>query len=59
MLLKKAILEIKNVYTANAFHTPAGFFVGAGSETDPSTGIPIAVINRTTVMNSNPILSMD
>lgn len=35
MLQKKTILEIKNVYTANAFQTPAGFFVGAGSETDP------------------------
>lgn len=35
MLQKKHILEIKNVYTANAFQTDKGFFVGAGSETEP------------------------
>lgn len=35
MLQKYTILEIKNVYTANAFQTPTGSYVGAGSETDP------------------------
>jgi hypothetical protein len=35
MLSKKVILNIKNVYTANAFQTEHGFFVGAGSETEP------------------------
>ncbi len=35
MLRKRTILNIKNVYTANAFQTGAGFFVGAGSETEP------------------------
>jgi len=34
MLKKKVILNIKNVYTANAFHTIRGFYVGAGSETE-------------------------
>jgi len=33
MLKKQTILEIENVYTANAFVTDDGFFVGAGSET--------------------------
>ena len=35
MLKKQVILEIENVYTANAFATDDGFFVGAGSETGP------------------------
>lgn len=35
MLQKRRILEIKNVYTANAFRTNNGIFVGAGSETEP------------------------
>lgn len=35
MLKKQSILEIENVYTANAFPTDEGFFVGAGSETGP------------------------
>ncbi len=35
MLNKKTILEIKNVYTANAFQTPTGLYIGAGSETEP------------------------
>jgi hypothetical protein len=35
MLQKKTILQIKNVYTANAFQTAYGTFVGAGSETEP------------------------
>lgn len=35
MLKKKTILQIKNVYTANAFQTENGTFVGAGSETEP------------------------
>ena len=35
MLKKQTILEIENVYTANAFATDDGFFVGAGSETGP------------------------
>jgi len=35
MLTKQVILKIKNVYTANAFQTEKGFFVGAGSETEP------------------------
>ncbi len=35
MLKKLVILEIENVYTANAFATGEGFFVGAGSETGP------------------------
>jgi len=34
MLSKEIILRIKNVYTANAFQTETGFFVGAGSETE-------------------------
>lgn len=34
MLQKQTILGIKNVYTANAFQTSGGFFVGAGSETE-------------------------
>lgn len=33
MLKKQSILEIENVYTAHAFATDEGFFVGAGSET--------------------------
>ena len=32
---KQVILEIKNVYTANAFVSGSGSFVGAGSETEP------------------------
>lgn len=46
MVSKKVLLNIKNVYTANAFRTEKGYFVGAGSETEPdvrlydlSTGI--------------------
>lgn len=35
MLRKQSILQIRNVYTANAFGTEEGVFVGAGSETDP------------------------
>jgi len=35
MLHKQIILEINNVYTANAFQTGTGYHVGAGSETDP------------------------
>jgi hypothetical protein len=35
MLKKQSILQIKNVYTANAFQTQNGTFVGAGSETEP------------------------
>jgi len=35
MLKKQTILEIKNIYTANAFQTSTGFFIGAGSETEP------------------------
>jgi len=35
MLKKQTILEIENVYTAHAFATDDGFFVGAGSETGP------------------------
>jgi hypothetical protein len=34
MLQKQTILAINNVYTANAFQTPGGFYVGAGSETE-------------------------
>ena len=34
MLSKEVILKIKNVYTANAFRTEKGFYVGAGSETE-------------------------
>lgn len=35
MLKKQTILRINKVYTANAFQTEDGFFVGAGSETEP------------------------
>jgi len=35
MLEKRIILNINNVYTANAFNTPEGVLIGAGSETDP------------------------
>ena len=35
MLTKKVILNIQNVYTAHAFQTERGYFVGAGSETEP------------------------
>jgi hypothetical protein len=35
MLKKQTILRIKNVYTANAFRSGNGFYVGAGSETEP------------------------
>jgi hypothetical protein len=35
MLEKKVILNIKNVYTANAFRVNGEIFVGAGSETEP------------------------
>jgi hypothetical protein len=35
MLTKQTILKIKNVYTANAFQTTEGYFIGAGSETEP------------------------
>ena len=35
MLKKQTILQIKNVYTTNAFQTENGTFVGAGSETEP------------------------
>lgn len=35
MLKKQTILKIENVYTAHAFATDDGFFVGAGSETGP------------------------
>jgi hypothetical protein len=35
MLKKQTILRIKNVYTANAFWSGNGFYVGAGSETEP------------------------
>lgn len=34
MPTKQVILNIKNVYTANAFQTNKGFYVGAGSETE-------------------------
>lgn len=33
MWKKEVILNIENVYTANAFVTPGGWFIGAGSET--------------------------
>ena len=35
MLKKQTILQINSVYTANAFQTDMGFFIGAGSETEP------------------------
>ena len=35
MLTKQSILEIRNVYTANAFKSGNDFYVGAGSETEP------------------------
>ena len=35
MLNKETILQIKNVYTANAFRSGPDFYVGAGSETEP------------------------
>jgi hypothetical protein len=35
MLTKQVLLHIQNVYTAHAFQTELGFFVGAGSETEP------------------------
>ncbi len=35
MLEKESILEIKNIYTANAFQVKGECFVGAGSETEP------------------------
>ena len=35
MIRKQVILEIKNVYTANAFTDDNRFLVGAGSETEP------------------------
>lgn len=35
MLQKETILNIKNVYTANAFQTDTGYYIGAGSETEP------------------------
>ena len=35
MFQKQTILQIKNVYTANAFQTSTGFYIGAGSETEP------------------------
>lgn len=35
MLKKQSVLTIKNVYTANAFQTNAGQYIGAGSETEP------------------------
>ena len=36
MLSKQTILRINKVYTAHAFQTEYGFYVGAGSETDPT-----------------------
>ena len=35
MLKKQSILNIKNVYTANAFKSDSTFYIGAGSETEP------------------------
>ncbi len=35
MISKQVILDIKNVYTANAFLKGGRTFVGAGSETEP------------------------
>ncbi len=35
MLKKQNILQVKNVYTANAFAVGGQFFIGAGSETEP------------------------
>lgn len=35
MLKKRTILSIENVYTASAFHTSEGQYIGAGSETEP------------------------
>lgn len=35
MLNKQTILQIKNVYTANAFQSGSELYIGAGSETEP------------------------
>jgi hypothetical protein len=35
MLIEQTILQIKNVYTANAFVMGSRALVGAGSETEP------------------------
>ena len=35
MLKKQNILQVRNVYTANAFAVGGQFFIGAGSETEP------------------------
>ena len=35
MIQKQKILNLNNIYTANAFHTGTALYIGAGSETDP------------------------
>ena len=47
MLNKQSILQIRNVYTANAFRTEEGFFVGAGSETEPVVQLMDLITHKT------------
>ena len=54
MLRKQTILEIPNVYTANAFSTGGGKYVGAGSETDPVVRLFNMETEKTDVLGDCP-----
>lgn len=54
MLQKKKILGIKNVYTANAFQTDRGFYIGAGSETEPVVHLYDLASQKTDVVPDCP-----
>ncbi len=54
MLNKHRILNIKNVYTANAFRTEKGIFVGAGSETEPDVFLYDLADNKTDRVSDCP-----
>jgi len=54
MIQKQRILNIKNVYTANAFRTEKGIFIGAGSETEPYVVLYYLTSNRTNRISDCP-----
>lgn len=54
MIQKQVILEIKNVYTANAFVDGGRTFVGAGSETEPVVILYDMVSGKAESLNDCP-----
>ena len=51
---KKSILEIKSVYTANAFKIEGKTYVGAGSETTPAVYVQDLATGESSLVDNCP-----